>query len=203
MIVGSSIPLVVVHADESCLGNQFEEASRGGAAALIEYRTGRELCRFDHYVSSPDTTNNRMALSGAIDLLKQFSLKGGRLAVVYVSDSQYLVKGMQEWVANWKSRGWRRPRGRLIENLELWKELDQAAQLHDVEWKWVRGHTGHVKNEYANDLAIRAAEQQVSSSGLKDSGFHPWLAGQQTRGKFAGYDPDQDFVYYEERVSTQ
>jgi ribonuclease HI len=111
--------------------------------------------------------------------------------VHFVSDSEYLVKGMREWRKDWKARGWRRKTGAL-ENAELWQKLDQVDAAHTVEWRWVRGHNEHVKNEYANALAIRAADQQERSNGLIPSGFDTWLAQQRARGKFLDFDPDKE-----------
>ncbi len=75
----------------------------------------------------------------------------------------------------------------------MWQELAEAARRHDVQWTWVRGHRGHPKNEYANDLAVRAATEQVTSAGLVASEFPSWLATRQAAGKFPGYDPDIAF----------
>src|SRR5437016_3975122 len=87
---------------------------------------------------------------------------------------QYLVKGMREWVAGWEARGWKR-KGGVLENQELWKKLVQAAAAHQVEWRWIEGHAGHAKNEYADTLATRAAERQERSNGLVPPGLHTWL----------------------------
>ncbi len=176
---------VVIHADESCLGNQFQNrANPGGAAGLVEVWKNRGWVRRDYWVSEPDTTNNRMALTSAIEGLRL--LKPG-WTVRFVSDSQYLVKGMTEWLPGWKARGWKR-RGGPIENLPLWKQLDGEAARHDVSWEWVRGHAGHPKNEYVNDLAIQAAQNQQTSDGLIDSGFDRWLEGQRARGRYEDYN---------------
>jgi ribonuclease HI len=129
-----------------------------------------------------------MALTGAIELLK---LLGGAGYVTYYSDSQYLVKGITEWVFNWERRGWKR-KGGAVENLELWQELRRVTQHREVAWQWLRGHDGHVKNEYADYLAVRAAGDQITSDGLATSELGPWLAQQQSKGKFSGYDPDHD-----------
>lgn len=179
-----ALPVVAVYADESCLGNGREGENPGGAAGLIEYRLPRDgtLVRRDYWLSEPATTNNRMALRSAIEALRILSGKGRRLHVVFTSDSQYLVKGMSEWIHGWKRRGWRRSGG-AIENVELWQELDAVAQQHRCEWRWVRGHNGHPQNEWANVLAIRAARQQTSSDGAVDSGFEAWLEGEQAKGK--------------------
>lgn len=190
MAVPTQTP-VLVHADESCLGNDRTKASPGGNASLIEAPAGDSVARWDLYECSPQTTNNRMALAGAIASLEWIRRQWQHAAITYVSDSEYLVKGMNEWAPAWKARGWRR-KGGPIENLELWQKLDQAAAAHQVAWRWVRGHADHPKNEYANDLAQRAAQLQERSNGLVPSGFYTWLAAQRARGKFQHYDPDRE-----------
>jgi ribonuclease HI len=182
---------VLVHADESCLGNDRTKPSPGGNAALVEAPAGDSVARWDFFECSPQTTNNRMALAGAIAALEWIRRQWQHAQVTYVSDSEYLVKGMREWMAAWKSRGWKR-RGGPIENLELWQKLDQATAAHTVVWKWVRGHADHPKNEYANDMAQRAAERQERSNGLIPSGFDTWLEQQRARGKYQSYDPDRE-----------
>lgn len=182
----SERPFVAVYADESCLGNGREGENPGGAGGLIEYRslkTNRSSL-WDYWISEPATTNNRMALRSAIEALRILSRKGNRLHVLFTSDSQYLVKGMREWISGWKARGWRRREG-AIENLALWQELDQLASAHDVEWQWVRGHHGHPQNEYANHLATRAARQQTQSGGTVPSLYEEWLAAEQAQGRLA------------------
>jgi ribonuclease HI len=195
------VRIAILHLDESCLGNGREGDNPGGSAGLIEARTSRGVERRDFYLSSPATTNNQMALAGAAEALRILAARGARLSVLMVSDSQYLVKGMREWVPGWAARDWRRKTGP-IENLELWKALVRAAELHDVQWTWVRGHRGHPKNEYANDLAVLAAREQRSSAGAVESGFLDWLAPRQAKGQFAGYDPDADFAALEQKVAS-
>jgi len=180
---------VLVHADESCLGNGREPPNPGGNAALVEAPAGDSVARWDFFECSPNTTNQKMALAGAIATLEWLRRQWQKASVVYVSDSEYLIKGMSSWVRDWESRGWRR-KGGAIENLELWQKLVQAAAGHTIEWKWVRGHAGHPKNEYANALAMRAAERQERSNGLIPSGFDAWLAQARTRGSLTTYDPD-------------
>jgi ribonuclease HI len=182
---------VLVHADESAIGNDSTKPSPGGNAALVEAPAGDSVARWDFYECAPQTTNNKMALAGAIAALEWIRRQWKHARVRYVSDSEYLVKGMNEWLKDWKARGWRRKAG-AIENLELWQKLEQAAQAHDVEWGWVRGHAEHPKNEYADFLATRAAEHQERSNGLVPSGFDTWLDQQRARGKYAGYDPDKE-----------
>ncbi len=184
---------VLVHADESCLGNGREGDNPGGAGSLLEVETPDGVARRDVYISAPATTNNRMALAGAIATFALLSTKGNRFRVTYVSDSQYLVRGMTEWVPDWRRRGWRR-KGGPIENLELWQKLLQAVEGHVVTWTWVRGHAGHVKNEYANHLAITAAGGQGHSHGAVPSHFEEWLSARRARGQFTDYDPDIEFA---------
>ena len=194
--MGGRLPISVVHLDESCLGNGREGSTPGGAGGLIEARTRSGIQRRDFYIASPDTTNNRMALSGAIAALHLLAGKGARMRVLMVSDSEYLVKGIREWAPGWAARGWTRKGGE-IENLELWKTLLRSTALHDVQWTWVRGHRGHPKNEYANDLAVGAAERQETSTGTVESKFLEWLETKRSRGLFAGYDPDAAFTQIE------
>jgi len=184
---------VLVHADESCLGNGTEPPNPGGNAALIEAPAGDSFARWDFFECSPDTTNQKMALAGAIAALEWLRRRWQHADVVYVSDSEYLIKGMSSWVKDWQARGWKR-KGGPVDNLELWQKLVQAAAAHTVAWRWVRGHAGHPKNEYANTLAMHAAERQERSNGLVPSGFDAWLARQRARGDglYADYDPDRE-----------
>jgi len=194
--------IAVLHLDESCLGNGREGENPGGGGGLIEARSGSgRIQRRDFYISSPATTNNRMALSGAIAALQLLAKKGSRLRVLIVSDSQYLVKGMREWVPGWVARGWRRKEGP-IENLELWKVLLASSRLHDVQWTWVRGHKGHAKNEYANDLAVLAAQEQRTSEGIVESGFEEWLEKKRAKGLYPDYDADVAFAAVEEKLES-
>ena len=182
---------VLVHADESCIGNDSTKPSPGGNAALVEAPAGDSVARWDFFECAPQTTNNKMALAGAIAALEWIRRQWKHARVRYVSDSEYLVKGMTEWIKDWKARAWRRKSG-AIENLELWQKLDQVAATHDVTWGWVRGHDDHPKNEYADFLATRAAEHQERSNGLVPSGFDTWLGQQRARGRYVAYDPDKE-----------
>ena len=189
-------PLAVIHLDESCLGNGQEGATPGGAGGIIELRHGAGIERRDFWLSSPDTTNNRMALAGATTLLRNLAAKGHRFRLLAISDSQYLGKGIREWLPGGVAKGWRRQAGP-IENLEMWQELHAALRLHDASWSWVRGHQGHPKNEYANDLAVRAAKEQTTSVDGDASEFADWLAAERDRKRYVGYDPDAAFVALE------
>ena len=194
--------MALVHADESCLGNGLDGSSPGGAASFIETWSAEGVERRDIHISAPDSTNNRMALSGAIATFALLSQEYERLTVVYVSDSQYLIKGMNEWVPSWRARGWKR-KGGAVENLKLWKKLVQVAERHQTVWRWVRGHAGHPKNEYVNDLAMKAAAEQTFSEGLEKSLFDQWLARQRAVGHFTDYDPDTELAEIEGELASK
>jgi ribonuclease HI len=194
-------PAAVLHLDESCLGNGREGENPGGGAGLIEIRSrGGKIERRDVFLHEQATTNNRMALKGAASALELLAAKGARLRVLMVSDSQYLVRGVREWMPAWEARGWTR-KGGPIENLQLWKQLRAASAKHDVQWTWLRGHAQHPKNEYADRLAVRAAREQRSSEGAVASGFGEWLAAEQDKGLYADYDPDATFLAIETRLT--
>lgn len=177
--------LVYIFADESCLGNQFKGTVRPGAAAgLIEQFKGRSgWHRRDFARFEADTTNNRMAIVSGIEGLRALRRP---CQVVFTSDSQYLVNGMKDWVHGWAARGWRR-KGGPIENIELWKELCRQAANHEVEWRWVRGHNGHPKNEYANHLAVRTATERRGIEDTVESNFGKWIEEEKERNRFVDF----------------
>jgi len=193
--------IAIVHLDESCLGNGREGENPGGYGGLIEARTRSGIQRRDFYGHSSGTTNNRMALIGATAALQLLGAKGARMRLLIVSDSEYLVKGMRLWVPKWEARGWRRAGGP-IENLQLWQALVDAARRHDVQWIWVRGHAGHPKNEYVNDLAVDAAREQKTTTGALESKFLEWLSTKQAKKKFVGYNPDVEYESLERRLAA-
>jgi len=166
-------------------------ATQGDLWGAPDTQVRPALERLDYFLSEPDTTNNRMALRSAIAALDLLTAFAPGCRMTFVSDSSYLVLGMREWVPTWRARGWRR-KGGAIENLDLWQELVAKAALHDVQWTWVRGHAGHPKNEYANELATRAAADQLDSGGLVPSGFEAWLERERAAGKYRRYDPGAD-----------
>jgi ribonuclease HI len=184
-----TFPMVAIYADESCLGNGREGSNPGGAGGVLEYvhPGSGKLTRWDYWISEPATTNNRMALRSVIEAFRGISRKGVRFRVVFTSDSQYLVKGMSEWVFGWMSRGWKKKEGPIL-NLELWMEAVESTRGHQVSWNWVRGHDGHPQNEYANFLATRAAKEQTRSEGIVASQFDEWLAGERARSRM-GMEP--------------
>ncbi len=170
--MNATAPWVRIHADESCIGNQFPGRERpGGAAALLERWEGEEWERRDVWTSERSTTNNRMAISSAILALGALE---ERCRVRFVSDSTYLVQGASVWMPGWKRRGWKR-KGGAVRNLDLWRRLDEAISMHEIEWAWVKGHAGDPRNEYADSLAQRAAREQSRAHRPVPSGFVEWL----------------------------
>ena len=148
--------------------------------------------RHDLWLSESSTTNNRMALRSVIEALSAVAAKRARFDIVFTTDSRYIVDGMTQWVHSWARLGWKR-KGGAIENLDLWRELVAKAGPHAIGWKWVRGHAGHPKNEYANELATRAAAGRLDSGGLVASGFLTWLDAERRRGRYLSFEPDGEF----------
>lgn len=135
---------VDIYTDGACKGNP----GPGGWGALLRYgEHEREL-----YGGEAQTTNNRMELTAVIRALE--ALKRESRVVVH-TDSQYVQKGISEWLPSWKRRGWMTSDRKPVRNADLWRELDQLATRHQIEWRWVRGHAGHVENERADALANR------------------------------------------------
>ncbi|MCP3904513.1 MAG: ribonuclease HI [Planctomycetes bacterium] len=150
-------PHVELFTDGACTGNP----GPGGWAFILRDRgTGREIEDSDGEAS---TTNNRMELLGAIRGLERLD---GPSRVDLYSDSQYVVKGLAEWMDQWKARGWKRPKNAPVKNLELWKRLDELRAVHQVTARWVRGHSDHPENERCDLLAVAAAERFHSNDGL-------------------------------------
>ena len=134
--------------DGACKGNP----GPGGWGALLRFG-GIEKSL---YGGEADTTNNRMELMAAIEGLK--ALKEP-CDVLLVTDSQYVLKGVTEWMNGWKRNGWKTAAKQPVKNADLWQLLDEQAQRHKINWKWVRGHTGHRENEIADSLANRGIEE--------------------------------------------
>jgi ribonuclease HI len=133
---------IEIWTDGACSGNP----GPGGWGALIrENGKTRELKG-----GEPATTNNRMELLAAISALE--SLPAGATANLH-TDSQYVRDGVTKWITNWKKNGWRTADKKPVKNQELWERLERAASTHTVNWHWLRGHTGHVQNERADELA--------------------------------------------------
>lgn len=145
---------IEIYADGACRGNP---GPGGWAALLISGEHRKELSGSEEH-----TTNNRMELLAAIRGLE--ALKNpGTTARVY-TDSQYVIKGMSEWVAGWKQRGWKTADKKPVKNQDLWERLDALAEQHDLEWHWVRGHSGVGGNERVDQLANEAIDAMLAGS---------------------------------------
>ncbi|HNC70217.1 MAG TPA: ribonuclease HI, partial [Pseudomonadales bacterium] len=145
---------VEVFTDGACRGNP----GPGGWGALLRYgESEREL-----YGGEALTTNNRMELTAAIRALG--ALREPCHVDVY-TDSQYVRDGVTQWMANWKRRGWRTADRKAVKNVELWQALEREAARHQVQWHWVRGHSGHEGNERADRLANRGIDELVFDKG--------------------------------------
>ena len=138
---------VEIFVDGACRGNP----GRGGWGALMRYR-GQEKSFNGGEV---DTTNNRMELAAAIMALEKLKRPS---EVVLTTDSQYVKKGISEWIHNWKKNGWKTTAKKPVKNMDLWQRLEQAVSQHDVEWCWIKGHSGHRENEIADRLANAAID---------------------------------------------
>ena len=139
---------VQIHTDGACIGNP----GPGGWGALLRHgKIERELSG-----GEADTTNNRMELMAAIMALEVLTMP---CAIELHTDSQYVQKGIGEWLPNWIRRGWKTAAGEPVKNQDLWLRLQAAAQHHQVQWRWVKGHAGHVDNERVDTLARAAAER--------------------------------------------
>lgn len=133
---------VEIYTDGACRGNP----GRGGwGALLIAGRHEKTL-----YGGEQETTNNRMELTAAIEALS--ALKG-RCQVILHTDSTYVMKGIREWLPGWKRRGWKTATKKPVKNQDLWQALDEIAEQHDIDWRWVKGHSGDPGNEEADRLA--------------------------------------------------
>ena len=142
---------IVIHTDGACIGNP----GPGGWAAILQSMDGsNELKRKSLKCSSPDTTNNQMEMTAAIEALK--AVKGDN-PVFIRSDSQYVVKGLTEWLPGWKTKGWRTSDKKPVKNKELWEALDALASSRAITWEWVRGHNGDPLNEEVDRMANEAA----------------------------------------------
>lgn len=139
---------VYLFTDGACKGNP----GPGGWGALLRYGSKEK----ELWGGERNTTNNRMELMAAIEGLK--ALKRS-CPVVLTTDSQYVKQGINSWLTGWKRNGWRTAAKQPVKNQDLWQQLDAECQRHEVEWHWVRGHTGHDENERADQLANRGAEE--------------------------------------------
>lgn len=150
---------VSIYTDGSCLGNP----GPGGYGALLKYNEHvKELSQ-----GYKLTTNNRMELLAPIVALEQLKQP---CKVTIVTDSKYVKQGITQWIHGWLKNNWKTASKQPVKNVDLWQRLHQAVQKHDIEWQWVKGHSGHTENERVDDLARDAASQ---SRLEEDTGYKP------------------------------
>jgi ribonuclease HI len=143
-------PKVVIFTDGACSGNP----GPGGWGAVLMYGDKRKtMCG-----GEPGTTNNRMELMGAIVALETLNRP---CKVELHTDSQYVMKGVTQWIHGWKAKGWKTADKSPVKNEDLWKRLDAARARHDVDWRWVKGHAGNRYNEEADELARRGLKEAL------------------------------------------
>lgn len=138
---------VEIYTDGACKGNP---GVGGWGALLIAGKNEKEL-----FGGEKETTNNRMELTAVIQALGVLKRP---CHIILHTDSQYVLKGITEWIKGWKAKGWKTASRAPVKNVDLWQALDQAQSVHTIEWRWVRGHTGDPGNEHADQLANRGVE---------------------------------------------
>jgi len=137
-----------IFTDGACRGNP----GPGGWGVLMRHK-GHEK---GLYGAEAMTTNNRMELMAAIQGLESLTRP---CRIRLTTDSKYVQQGIQEWLANWKRRGWKTAARKPVKNVDLWQRLDKATEGHEIEWAWVKGHSGHRENELADELANKAIDE--------------------------------------------
>lgn len=144
---------VEIYTDGACRGNP----GPGGWGAILSAKGKKK----ELWGGELETTNNRMELSAAIEALK--ALRRSSRVTLY-TDSTYMIQGITEWMPNWKKRGWKTSAKKPVKNDDLWQELDRLVAKHEIDWRWVRGHTGVEGNERADYLANLGADEALASS---------------------------------------
>ncbi len=141
---------VVLYTDGACRGNP----GPGGWGVLLRYGDAEKAL----YGYEPETTNNRMELQAVIEGLRVLKRP---CRVVLNTDSKYVMQGLNEWLPGWKRNGWKTAAKKPVKNRDLWQALDREVQRHDIDWRWVRGHSGVPGNEKADELANRAIDERA------------------------------------------
>ncbi len=149
---------IEIFTDGACKGNP----GPGGWGVLLRLGEHQKTM----FGGELNTTNNRMELTAAIRGLEALKKSA---QVVLTTDSQYVMKGIREWLPGWKQRGWKTASRQPVKNVDLWQQLDALASQHQVEWRWVKGHSGHAENDLADELANRGVEQVLSKRSATDA----------------------------------
>jgi len=146
--------------DGACVGNP----GPGGWACILRYGEHKR----EFFGCEPHTTNNRMELTAAIEGLKHLKES---CSVEIITDSEYLKKGITSWIHGWKQKNWLTAEKKPVKNDDLWRALDALASKHETKWKWTKGHASHEDNNRCDELATRAAREQISSEAGADKLF--------------------------------
>jgi len=133
---------VFIHTDGACSGNP----GPGGWGCILQ--RGPKIKELSG--GEQNTTNNRMELTAVIKALEALKRP---VPVIITTDSRYVLDGLTKWLPEWKTKGWKTAKNKPVKNIDLWKRLDELCQGHEIEWQWVRGHSGHEGNERADELA--------------------------------------------------
>lgn len=139
---------IEIYTDGACRGNP---GPGGWGVLLISGKHRKTL-----HGGAPETTNNRMELTAAIEALNTLERP---CRVILHTDSRYVMDGINDWLPNWKKRGWKTAARKPVKNQDLWQALDDAVGRHDIDWRWVKGHTGNAGNEMADELANRGIDE--------------------------------------------
>lgn len=148
--------MIEIFTDGACRGNP----GPGGWGALM--RSGKH--EKELWGGEPETTNNRMEMTAVIESLKALKRPS---EVILTTDSQYVRKGITEWIEGWKKKNWHTAARKPVKNAELWQEMDRLAATHTIEWRWVKGHSGHVENERVDELANRGIDDLLQKGLVK------------------------------------
>ncbi len=149
---------IEIFTDGACKGNP----GPGGWGVLLRLGEHQKTL----YGGELLTTNNRMELTAAIEGLAALKRPA---KVVLTTDSEYVMKGIREWMPNWKKRGWKTAAKQPVKNADLWQKLDVLANQHEIEWRWVRGHSGHVENELADELANLGVAKVLAEKDMQNA----------------------------------
>lgn len=150
--------MISIYVDGACKGNP----GPGGWGVFLQKGTKERRL----YGGEPETTNQRMELTAAIQGLA--ALKRPDRQVTIIADSEYVVKGMNEWLPGWKAKGWRTSAGKPVKNVDLWQKLEELSGQHSVTWQWVKGHSGNEGNEIADGLANQGC-LEVMAGGVTEA----------------------------------
>ena len=146
--MSNTLKIVHIYTDGACKGNP----GPGGWGAILKY--GQHVKELNGY--SRETTNNIMEITAVIEALKSLTRPCN---IILTTDSSYVKDGITEWIHNWKKKGWKTANKKPVKNKEFWLQLDAEVKRHNIEWKWVKGHSGHPENERADELANEAVEE--------------------------------------------